>query len=516
MNKKFLAKLLALCMVVSMLPTAAFATGEDQTNPGNNAYYTITGDATAGTNFATEYTQSIIKLASGGKLTVAGNSSTLAPLTSGAAKTFVVPSGTTLNLTYVTASDAVYITGNDVTVDPATPAMLALSRAADGSVVITDAVFQNALVLEKVAVTFKGTNKMENLVTTNVTTPGSVILDANGGNFGSDDVKVKAIEYSATLDATDDYDVTGGGTFKGWSEDGTGTGVPSFDNGKTYKAIWSTGGGGGGGGGSSSSVSVKSTTGGKVSISPANPKKGQTVTITPKPNAGYELVSITVKDSKGNEIEVTRNSDGTYSFVMPAGRVTITPNFEKIEGIVANFSDVKENDWFAEAVKFVTDKGIMTGVGEGRFAPQTTTSRAMLVQMLYALEGKPNAGSASFTDVSSGDWFADAVAWANAKGIVTGLGDGKFGPNNNLTREQMALILYGYAKMKGYDVTAKGDMSAYADQTSISSWASEAMAWAVGAGMISGRTTTTLVPGGIATRAEMAQIMMRFCENVAK
>ncbi len=277
-------------------------------------------------------------------------------------------------------------------------------------------------------------------------------------------------------------------------------------------------GGGGGGGGSSSSTTVQSATGGKVTTSPSNPRQGDTVTLTPKPNDGYEIDTIVVKDSKGKEVTVTRNSDGTFSFTMPAGRVTITPTFKKVEAPApaSQFTDVSSNDWFAKAAEYVTDKGIMTGVGGGKFAPQTTTSRAMLVQMLYALEGKPFVSGVSFFDVASGDWFASAAAWASANGIVTGVGDGKFGPNQNLTREQMALILYGYAKIKGYDVSAKANLSAYADQSSASSWATEALAWAVGAGLISGRTSTTLAPDGIATRAEMAQIMMQFCEKVAK
>ena len=140
----------------------------------------------------------------------------------------------------------------------------------------------------------------------------------------------------------------------------------------------------------------------------------------------------------------------------------------------------------------------------------------MIVTMLYRLENEPTAASAGFTDVAAGQWYTDAVNWAAANNIVNGYGDSQFGPTDTITREQMAAILYRYAQYKGYDVTASANLSAYTDAASVSSYAVSAMQWAVGEGLINGVTNTTLVPGGSATRAQVAAILMRFCENVAK
>ena len=157
----------------------------------------------------------------------------------------------------------------------------------------------------------------------------------------------------------------------------------------------------------------------------------------------------------------------------------------------------------------------MTGTSATLFAPNVTTTRAMLATLLYRLEGEPDAGSASFTDVASGTWYSDAVAWAASEGVVNGVGDGSaFDPNGNITREQMAVMLYRYADYKGYDVT-QGGMAAreYEDYETVSSWAVSAVDWAVNAGLISGTSATTLTPQGSATRAEIATILMRFVES---
>ena len=158
----------------------------------------------------------------------------------------------------------------------------------------------------------------------------------------------------------------------------------------------------------------------------------------------------------------------------------------------------------------------MSGVSGGRFAPDDTLTRAMLVQTLYAMEGRPASASAGFADVASGDWYASAVNWAAANGVVSGVSETGFGPNNALTREQLALILYRFAQYKGYDVTGTSDLTAYADGSSVSGWAAEAMSWAVNAGLISGVGGNQIAPTGTASRAQVAQILMNFCENVAR
>ena len=181
------------------------------------------------------------------------------------------------------------------------------------------------------------------------------------------------------------------------------------------------------------------------------------------------------------------------------------------------FTDVKSGDWFYEAVQYVYDKGMMTGVSADRFAPASTTTRGMIVTILYRLENEPAvSGGSAFTDVESGAWYADAVAWAAANDIVNGTSATTFAPNSPITREQMAAILYRYAAYKGYDVSQKADLSGYTDAASISGYAKDALAWANAQKLITGVTDTTLNPQGSATRAQVATILMRLCETVVK
>mgnify|MGYP000794982012 FL=1 len=179
------------------------------------------------------------------------------------------------------------------------------------------------------------------------------------------------------------------------------------------------------------------------------------------------------------------------------------------------FTDVKTGDWFYEAVQYVYDKGMMTGVSADRFAPASTTTRGMIVTILYRLENEPAvSGGSAFTDVENGAWYADAVAWAAANDIVNGTSATTFAPNSPITREQMAAILYRYAAYKGYDVSQKADLSGYTDAASISGYAKDALAWANAQKLITGVTDTTLNPQGSATRAQVATILMRFCESI--
>ena len=178
------------------------------------------------------------------------------------------------------------------------------------------------------------------------------------------------------------------------------------------------------------------------------------------------------------------------------------------------FTDVKEGDWFYDAVCYVYENGMMNGVSETSFAPNATTSRAMIVTILYRLENEPAVSGSSFTDVPSGQWYSNAVAWAAENGIVNGVTDTTFAPNSPITREQMAAILYRYAAWKGCDVSERVDLSGYADAASVSGYATEAMAWANAEGLITGVTNTTLRPAGSAVRAQAATILMRLCENV--
>ncbi len=174
------------------------------------------------------------------------------------------------------------------------------------------------------------------------------------------------------------------------------------------------------------------------------------------------------------------------------------------------FADVKNGEWYSEAVAYVYNKGMMNGTEKG-FEPNAATTRAMLVTMLHRLAGEPNTGNANFSDVADGQWFSKAIAWASANGVVTGYADGKFGPNDAITREQLAAVLYRFAQAKGMDVSAKSGLSNFSDSGKVSGWAQEAMQWAVGAGIING-DSGALKPQGNATRAEVAMMIMRFNE----
>lgn len=181
------------------------------------------------------------------------------------------------------------------------------------------------------------------------------------------------------------------------------------------------------------------------------------------------------------------------------------------------FGDVKSADWFYNDVKYVYEKGMMAGTAADVFAPNATTTRAMIVTILYRLEGSPAVtGTSAFVDVPAGQWYTDAVNWAAANQIVKGTSATTFAPNDSITREQMAAILYRYAQYKGYDVTKKADLSGYSDNGQVSAYAKDALAWANAAKLINGVTNTTLAPQGNATRAQVSAILHRFCDGVVK
>ena len=190
--------------------------------------------------------------------------------------------------------------------------------------------------------------------------------------------------------------------------------------------------------------------------------------------------------------------------------------FVAVAAEVLPFTDVTVENWFYGAVQYVYGRGLMNGTSDTIFSPDGTMNRAMLVTILYRLEGEPAVTAANaFSDVPADTWYTDAVIWADAHGIVEGVGSQQFAPADNITREQMAVMLYRYAQYKGYDLKAGADLSQYTDAADISNWALEAIAWANAEGLITGRTAATIVPGGTATRAEAATILMRFLENAA-
>jgi hypothetical protein len=181
------------------------------------------------------------------------------------------------------------------------------------------------------------------------------------------------------------------------------------------------------------------------------------------------------------------------------------------------FADVRSTDWFYDAVKYVSRNSLMNGTSLTTFEPNSNMTRAMLVTVLYRLEGSPDAsGGSAFADVKDGEWYADAVAWASSNGIVSGYGGGIFGTNDSITREQLSAILHRYVQYKGCDTSKSAELTKFADAPSVSEWAADAIKWAVAEGLITGTTETTLDPKGAATRAQVAAILMRFAENIAK
>ena len=256
---------------------------------------------------------------------------------------------------------------------------------------------------------------------------------------------------------------------------------------------------------------------GTVTADPAAAKAGAKVTLTATPDEGYAVGTITVTDRFGDAVKVTENADGTYTFTMPSGQVTVKATFVASEEPAAEpFPDVDENDWFYDEVVYVYENGLMNGVENNQFAPNTATNRAMLATILYRLAGQPDvSGDLPFTDVAAGTWYTDAVLWAAQNGIVNGLGENTFAPMNTLTREQLVTMLYRYAEAAGYDVSAAADLSGYPDAGKVQPYAQEAMSWAVAEGIVEGMDGN-LNPAGSATRAQIATILMRFCEGVAK
>ena len=264
---------------------------------------------------------------------------------------------------------------------------------------------------------------------------------------------------------------------------------------------------------------VEESENGTVTTSPSRPKEGDRVTITPKPDEGFEVDEVVVEDADGNEIKVTQNQDGTYSFTQPDGKVTITVTFRCDGGELCpsdHLTDVEEDGWYHDAVDYVVEHGIMEGMSPTTFAPRRELTRAEVVQVLYNLEGRPDVtGENIFTDTAK-HWAVDPITWAATTGVVDGYGDNTFRPNNPVSRQEFAQMLYRYAKYKGYDLTAEGDLSQFPDSGKIGEWAEVAMKWANGEGLIQGHENGTIDPTGTTIRAQAASILMRFDLNLVQ
>ena len=236
---------------------------------------------------------------------------------------------------------------------------------------------------------------------------------------------------------------------------------------------------------------------------------GQIVYVTATPDTGYVLSSLFVKTAKGDQLKVYEaKKAGVYYFYMPDQYVTVSAYFAPAASALP-FNDVAYTSWYYDAVKFVYDKGIMDGVSYYRFAPDATITRGMVVTMLWRMAGEPYEAAAGFTDVAAGRYYTTAVAWAARNGIVEGMTSTTFAPDQAITREQLASILYRYAKWLGFSGYGS-DISGYTDAGKVSSYAYDAMSWAVRSGVVTGTSAKVLDPQGTASRAAAAQMFMNF------
>ncbi len=289
------------------------------------------------------------------------------------------------------------------------------------------------------------------------------------------------------------------------------------------------------------SVKVDKTEHGTVTATPTSIYSGGTVTLTVKPYEGYKLDKVTVTDSLNETVELTER-DGKFTFKMPGRDVTVKAGFVPIQTPTPSpgptdspsptptgspspppttspsqspepwknpFPDVSDTGWYIKAVEFVCKNGLMSGYANGRFGPNDSLTRAQFAQIIYNNEGRPKSGSGRFSDVTTG-WYANAVNWAAAEGIVAGVGGGKFAPDLPITRQDLAVMLWRYA---GSPEPRKSELD-FSDTGKVSTYAWKALCWAHESGIVSGKGNGVLDPRGNATRAEVAQMVMKFVNNL--
>jgi len=275
-------------------------------------------------------------------------------------------------------------------------------------------------------------------------------------------------------------------------------------------------------------------TGGMITSQPKWAEGGDTVTLTVTPEDGYLLSALDVTDTRGNKIEVADKGNGIYTFKMPSRRVTVTAAFAS-DGSYSTcsgdhtcpiwfYTDIEPTAWYHDGVHYIIEKGLMTGYGNGIFKPDANTSRAMIAVMLWRLEGSPVVNYLlDFEDVKAETWYTEAIRWAKSEGIIGGYGNGCWGPDDAVTREQMVTILWRYAQYKGNDVSVGEDTNilSYDDVFDVAEYAIPAMQWACGSGMVQGMNDPDgegmiLAPESKGTRAQIATMLMRFCEEILK
>ncbi len=331
----------------------------------------------------------------------------------------------------------------------------------------------------------------------------SVTTSAENGTVSglTENLVAEGAEVTLTATANSGYRFSGW-TVNGKSVVGDATHTFTITENTTIVAnftVQSTGGGhsSSSSSGSSTTVSASKADNGSVSIDKTSASKGSTVTVTVKAKDGYKLDKLTITDAKGNTIEATDKGNGKFSFVMPEGKVTVTPTFVADNGGQTeskSFSDVKSGDWYADAVKYVSDKNLMGGTGADKFSPNASTTRGMLMTVLARYAGEDTTGGST--------WYEKGMSWAKANGVSDGTN-----PNANITREQLVTMLYRYAGSPAVN----GKLDSFTDSAAVSTYAVNAMQWATANGIVNG-SNGKLNPKNNATRAEVAAILMRFCE----
>lgn len=321
---------------------------------------------------------------------------------------------------------------------------------------------------------------------------------------------VSAVPANGTIEiigGTSPYTGTANKTFtvkNSTSADITVNGQP-IEPTKSYTFKYTHSSGGSSSGKTTYKVTTSAVNNGGVNASPSNAEKGATITLTLSPDKGYKLDKLTVTDGSGKSVSTVKKSDTVYTFTMPASAVTVGVSYAKADETPSKttFNDVSANDWFASAVDYVTGKGMMNGTAANTFSPKANTTRGMLMTVLARHAGEDTTGGSV--------WYEKGMNWAKANGVSDGTN-----PQVNITREQLAAMLYRYAQNKKYDVSGAKSLDGYTDAQSVSSYAVPALQWANAAGVVTGKSGSKLDPKGYATRAEVAAMLMRFCENVEK
>ena len=250
---------------------------------------------------------------------------------------------------------------------------------------------------------------------------------------------------------------------------------------------------------------------GSVTVSPKSPKKGDTVTITPKPDAGYTVEQILVTDKDGNPVEVTNNGDGTYSFTQPAGKVDVEITFMEDNTMLNFFVDVPADAYYYDAVLWAAENGITGGVDDTHFAPNAPCTRAQIVTFLWRAARCPEPETvSSFADVPADSYYTKAVAWAVENGITTGTGDGKFSPDATCTRAQAMTFIYRSEQAQGGGMQGAWMFLNPFEDVNLESYYGEAVMWAVANGVTNGTSDTTFSPGADCTRAQIVTFLYRF------